>query len=391
MRSLKRFMTALMFYNVFLTLNFLNILPVRIAQVFELFICLYLLTFLRTPSFRKLGTLGHFFYVLLVLWTFFIILNGGFTSFYNIGRMLTRNQGLLCFLLLILSFRFAYPQYLNYILNFLYRWNKIYLCGIILFIPYSIWIFRVGNTMIAQTNFEALHTYIGGGLIFLIIFSYKFAYNQRKWIHLSALISVICAGIFARRGIILLYIVTYMMWLFISLSNQSLSKRIYNLIKIGIFVLLLLCIFISYGEFLFPMLFNRLTDDTRSFTELELIKDFAESGDLMFGRGILGTYNSIIENGVPEDRMGIETGYLDMVMRGGVVYVIFYILFIIPFFIRGFFCTHSKVLKNMTIYSFVFVFYFNAASSNMSLSIRYFLFLYCVFICYQKQYRLSLN
>ena len=242
------------------------------------------------------------------MWTFFIILNGGFTSFYNIGRMLTRNQGLLCFLLLILSFRFAYPQYLNYILNFLYRWNKIYLCGIILFIPYSIWIFRVGNTMIAQTNFEALHTYIGGGLIFLIIFSYKFAYNQRKWIHLSALISVICAGIFARRGIILLYIVTYMMWLFISLSNQSLSKRIYNLIKIGIFVLLLLCIFISYGEFLFPMLFNRLTDDTRSFTELELIKDFAESGDLMFGRGILGTYNSIIENGVPEDRMGIETG-----------------------------------------------------------------------------------
>ena len=182
-----------------------------------------------------------------------------------------------------------------------------------------------------------------------------------------------------------------MMWLFISLSNQSLSKRIYNLIKIGIFVLLLLCIFISYGEFLFPMLFNRLTDDTRSYTELELIKDFAESGDLMFGRGILGTYNSIIENGVPEDRMGIETGYLDMVMRGGVVYVIFYILFIIPFFIRGFFCTHSKVLKNMTIYSFVFVFYFNAASSNMSLSIRYFLFLYCVFICYQKQYRLSLN
>ena len=47
-------MTALMFYNVFLTLNFLNILPVRITQVFELFICLYLLTFLRIPSFRKL-------------------------------------------------------------------------------------------------------------------------------------------------------------------------------------------------------------------------------------------------------------------------------------------------------------------------------------------------
>ena len=72
-----------------------------------------------------------------------------------------------------------------------------------------------------------------------------------------------------------------MMWLFISLSNQSVSKRIINLFKIGILVLLLLYIFISYGEALFPMLFSRLTDDTRSFTELELIKDFTESGVLI--------------------------------------------------------------------------------------------------------------
>lgn len=384
-------MTALMFYNVFLTLAFLNVLPGRLAQVLEILVCLYLLTFLKIPRIKTLGVIGLFLYILLVVWSIFIIFNGGFASSYNIVRILTRNQGLLCFLMIILSFQFSRLRYLNYIFSFLYQWNKVYLCGILLFIPYLIWIFRTGDTMVAQTGFESLHAYIGGGLIFLIIFSYKFTYKQRKCIHVSALISVICAGIFARRGIILLYIVTYMMWLFISLSNQSLSKRISSLVKIGIFVLLLLCILINYGEILFPTLFNRLTDDTRSYTELELIKDFAESGDLMWGRGILGTYNSIIENGIPEDRMGIETGYLDMVLRGGVVYVALYLLFIMPPLARGFFYTHSKVLKNMVIYSLVFVFYFNTASSNMSLSIRYFLFLYCVFICYQKKYRSLLN
>ena len=386
---MKRFMTALMFYNVFLTLAFLNVLPGRLAQVLEILVCLYLLTFLKIPRIKTLGVVGLFLYILLVLWSIFIILNGGFASSYNIVRILTRNQGLLCFLMIILSFQFSHPRYLNYIFSFLYQWNKVYLCGILLFIPYLIWVFRTGDTMVAQTRFEALHAYIGGGLIFLIIFSYKFTYKQRKCIHISALISVICAGIFARRGVILLYIVTYMMWLFISLSNQSVSKRIINLFKIGILVLLLLYIFISYGEALFPMLFSRLTDDTRSFTELELIKDFTESGDLMFGRGILGTYNSIIESAIPED--SIETGYLDMVMRGGLVYVVLYALFVITPLVCGFFSSQSKTVKYMAIYSLVFIFYFNTASSNMSLSIRYFLFLYCIFICYQRQYRLLSN
>ena len=384
-------MTALMFYNVFLTLAFLNVLPGRLAQVLEILVFLYLLTFLKIPRIKTLGVVGLFLYILLVLWSIFIILNGGFASSYNIVRILTRNQGLLCFLMIILSFQFSHPRYLNYIFSFLYQWNKVYLCGILLFIPYLIWVFRTGDTMVAQTRFEALHAYIGGGLIFLIIFSYKFTYKQRKCIHISALISVICAGIFARRGVILLYIVTYMMWLFISLSNQSVSKRIINLFKIGILVLLLLYIFISYGEALFPMLFSRLTDDTRSFTELELIKDFTESGDLMFGRGILGTYNSIIESAIPEDRAGIETGYLDMVMRGGLVYVVLYALFVITPLVCGFFSSQSKTVKYMAIYSLVFIFYFNTASSNMSLSIRYFLFLYCIFICYQRQYRLLSN
>jgi len=111
----------------------------------------------------------------------------------------------------------------------------------------------------------------------------------------------------------------------------------------------------------------------------------------MFGRGILGTYNSIIESAIPEDRAGIETGYLDMVMRGGLVYVVLYALFVITPLVCGFFSSQSKTVKYMAIYSLVFIFYFNTASSNMSLSIRYFLFLYCIFICYQRQYRLLSN
>lgn len=110
-------MTALMFYNVFLTLAFLNVLPGRLAQVLEILVCLYLLTFLKIPRIKTLGVVGLFLYILLVLWSIFIILNGGFASSYNIVRILTRNQGLLCFLMIILSFQFSHPRYLNYIFS----------------------------------------------------------------------------------------------------------------------------------------------------------------------------------------------------------------------------------------------------------------------------------
>ena len=81
-------MTALMFYNVFLTLAFLNVLPGRLAQVLEILVCLYLLTFLKIPRIKTLGVVGLFLYILLVLWSIFIILNGGFASSYNIVHLL---------------------------------------------------------------------------------------------------------------------------------------------------------------------------------------------------------------------------------------------------------------------------------------------------------------
>lgn len=84
------------------------------------------------------------------------------------------------FLMIILSFQFSHPRYLNYIFSFLYQWNKVYLCGILLFIPYLIWVFRTGDTMVAQTRFEALHAYIGGGLIFLIIFRISSLINRES-------------------------------------------------------------------------------------------------------------------------------------------------------------------------------------------------------------------
>lgn len=145
----------------------------------------------------------------------------------------------------------------------------------------------------------------------------------------------------------------------------------------------------AYGEQYFGFLYDRFLDDTRTETQNELLADLGNSNDLIIGRGLSGSYKSFFLD--LSNRTGIETGYLNMVLKGGWIYVVIFFLFVIPGLLKGLFCSNNFVVRMLALYGFVWIFYFNTSSSNMSLSIRYFIFLYCVYICYVPKYRLLNN
>lgn len=71
---------------------------------------------------------------------------------------------------------------------------------------------------------------------------------------------------------------------------------------------------------------NRATEDSRSGVEELFFMDFVSSPvqDWIFGRGMDGGYYQIVKNEetgeINDNRQGIETGYLTMMLKGGLVY-----------------------------------------------------------------------
>lgn len=94
---------------------------------------------------------------------------------------------------------------------------------------------------------------------------------------------------------------------------------------------------------------GRLEDDTRSGVEELFLADFSTSpiSDWIWGRGIDGGYYQETRDEdtgeLNTNRLGIETGYLNNILKGGVLYSFFVVSVMLACFIRS--------IKNKNIYS----------------------------------------
>jgi hypothetical protein len=97
----------------------------------------------------------------------------------------------------------------------------------------------------------------------------------------------------------------------------------------------------------FPILSDRLTDDTRSWAEDEFYKDFQDDTvSWMFGRGSLGEYYSPTYG----MRGVIETGYLHLVLKGGLIEAFLFTALIVYATLKGWFCSKVKIVNAMSLF-----------------------------------------
>lgn len=383
-KTLRKFLFVLLIYNFFIVCTFTDSIDVSFCHIIEFGSVMYIFLQKKKIGWSKYDKIIIPLLLVLIIWYVFIIFNNIGSAFTNIGLTFIDNQGIASLLLLIITPHFSHPKNLKYILDFAFVCSIIYILFLFYKVPYIISLFQEAQFVHADTIFESIHTYIGGGLIFLVLFQNFFNKKVKIVINVIALITIVFSALLARRGILLIYSFVYISFFIVYTSFFS-KKKIIPLI-LSIFIICGLTFFISlYGEEYLGYLYERMLVDTRSETENELLQDLANTNDLLLGRGISGTYYS--QSIEQEYRAGIETGYLNLVLKGGWVYVALFVLFVTPAIVKGLFSSKNHVVKMMAIYSIIWFFYFNTASANMSLSIRYFFFLYCIFICYTPYYR----
>lgn len=192
----------------------------------------------------------------------------------------------------------------------------------------------------------------------------------------------------ARRNVsfsLLLY--AFIAYMFVSYS--SLKKNMAKSILIALFSILALLILMlnldSLASGIFSNMAGRLNDDSRSGVTELFFADFATSpvSDWIFGRGMDGGYYQVETNEetgeISDNRQIIETGYLQLMMKGGIVYDVIIILFMFTAIVSGF-KRHNKTISYVT--AILMTYFIDLYTTNpvCSFSVRSILFWFCISI-----------
>ena len=226
-------------------------------------------------------------------------------------------------------------------------------------------------------------------------------YLSNRKVNISFLIifiSIIALTYLARRSglaTLLGFVVTAY---FLNLINKSKSKlfRYFPLIIIiGVF-LLFSYQFENSKEVLLNKMTLRISEDTRTGVFQRFF--YYLKNDMVFGNGMNGTYycpmwDSEIDGeifGAVEYRNLIENGYLQLLLTGGIVHIILFLLVLLPAAVKGIFMSSNQFTKACGVVIFLRLldmFFYGLPSFTLA----YILVWICVGVCYKTSVRRMTN
>jgi hypothetical protein len=178
-----------------------------------------------------------------------------------------------------------------------------------------------------------------------------FPYHSKKtklFIFVVIIITALIAIYRARRALILItlcpLIIAY--YLYVFNSNKRFLVVAFSSILFSLLLLFGADFYMKNKDGIFAQLEERGLADTRSNVEVCFYQDF-ELKDWIVGRGLAGTYYcpGIDIGDTTGYRAMIETDYLNIILKGGVLYFGVLLLMIIPAMIKGFFFSKNVLSK----------------------------------------------
>lgn len=332
-------------------------------------------------------------FLLYCIWQIVVILRGFIFSYEYVKQLIFNAYGGIFIYLspLILLF----PRNLNYIKKV---FQVIIILGII-YLVYDLIFIRELTVSYDDKNSQAIVEYFSKTLSIpcgFILLSYM--YHSRKINFLALFIITITfffAILRARRALALLalapLVFSYIIY-FIHSKNW--------ILKIVFFVLM--SILVSVGLVYMQSLYDffqssnitrwfvdRIGQDTRSEVEAYFFRDM-KTIDWIIGKGLNGKYfcPGVIEGPgrISIYRMGIETDYLNIILKGGLISLIIKLLILIPAILKGLFHSRNMLAKASALWILMYISYLYPAPVT-TFSLNYLLVWISVGLCFSKEIR----
>lgn len=325
-------------------------------------------------------------FVIYFIWSLLIILRGIQFNFSSIKQMLfASGVGMFpYFVPLILLF----PKKLE-----LYKklFVVIVIFGIFSFLYDIVFIKYLINS--DRESLESLNTVENAsGLITpcgFILFTYGYHSSKTKLIAIGVIILALLFAIYrARRGYIFkcssILIVAYFLFLFSSKRKTVVIYLSFLVLLAGIFYVNRLY---KVNDSIFSYLVERGDADTRTGVELYFYDDM-KTKDWIIGRGINGKYYcpGIEEDGVTVYRPIIETGFLQTILKGGLISLGLFLFIAIPAIFKGLFDSKNLLSKAAAIWVLLGIIY-SYPGIIQGFSLYYLMIWMSIGICYSKNIR----
>lgn len=184
---------------------------------------------------------------------------------------------------------------------------------------------------------------------FLFFFT-KFSDLQKGLLIITIILALGAALMAGRRSSAasILYFIIATIFYYYFKSN----KKFFILLSLFIIVYLIIYnLDIDFWKENFEILSNKIDSDTRGIVEQEFYKDMKSFSDWLWGRGMSGTYLSPSASLIDKlHRHLIETGYLNIILHGGLCLLIPYILIMLRAIYKGLFFSNNLLCKTCAIY-----------------------------------------
>lgn len=177
--------------------------------------------------------------------------------------------------------------------------------------------------------------------------------SKRQWIFnlLMLLLAIITFAIGARRGGVFMLLLLAISVAFMYIQSFKGRTKIIGTISILIVVLLLIGAYSQFENTVFRFINERGFEDSRSVVDSALLSQMNEF-QLWFGKGLNGRYYLPLlqDDYLNGWRYGTETGFYNLVLKGGYVFALIYILVLLIPALKGIFMSKNSFTKALGIY-----------------------------------------
>ena len=326
-------------------------------------------------------------------WSILVILRGFLLEYDFIKQMLfNAYEGVLIFLLPIILLFPRNLQYIKKVFAVIIILGVIYIFYSLLFIKDLIVSYDIKNSQDIIEYFSKTLSLPCG----FILITYIYHSNRKNLLALGVIALTFVFAVFrARRALAFMAFIPIIMAYFFYLfySKSKIMKFVFFfiiavMITIAVAYLQSIVYYFSTSE-LTSWFVDRIGQDSRSEVEQYFFRDL-KTIDWIIGKGINGQYFCPgVSEGIGQIsiyRSGIETDYLNTILKGGLVSLGLALLILIPAMFKGFF--HSKNLLSKAAASWILLYLaclYPAPVSHFTLN--YILVWISVGICYSRELR----
>lgn len=221
-----------------------------------------------------------------------------------------------------------------------------------------------------------------------ILLTYKFHSLKRRIFSVIVFGIGLLIAIYAARRVIIFIYSTQILFSFLLYLSQS--QRKFILIMYSVFLSFFMIYYLNNALLkednpLFSYFMERGLEDTRTGVELALYSDL-NTKDWIIGKGISGEYYCPGVDPNNDYRTVIESGHLQIILRGGLISLILILLIAIPAIFFGVFHSKNTLSKAAGIWILLWILYLYPTTMD-AFSLYYIIFWVSIGISYSKDIR----